>query len=95
MRKRDISGERRFGSVKNAIPVRPTVLVKTLLRPRISAPPNVGSRKYFCASSQVTISRVSGCPEHGRGVPGSRELDGGDLGCEIGRSAVPFRSHGM
>src|SRR5262249_11942898 len=33
------------------------VLVSTLLRPSSSAPPKVGSMKYFCASSQVTTSR--------------------------------------
>src|SRR5579859_4015967 len=92
MRSREVSGERWRGSVRNAIPVKSTVLVKTLLLPGTSVPPNVGSRKYFCASSQLMISRVSGCLEQVPCAP--------DCGCrfdawEFDCSRVPLRSHGM
>src|SRR5437016_10696162 len=66
IRKREISGESRRASVRNAIPVRSTVLVSALRRPGTNAPPKVGSRKYFCASSQVMISRVDGPGWQGR-----------------------------
>ena len=48
------------------MPVRSAVVVNTLRWPGINAPPNVGSRKYFCPSSQVATSRTTGPGRHGR-----------------------------
>jgi len=42
------------------MPVKSTVVVKTLRCPGTRAPPKVGSRKYFWASSQVMTSRTCG-----------------------------------
>src|SRR4051794_18805812 len=93
MRSREVSGERCRVPVKNAIPVKSTVLVKTLLLPGTSAPPNVGSRKYFCASSQLTISRVAGCREQFRCDPdGAAPCCRFDT-CEFA-NGVPPRSQG-
>src|ERR1700734_4040354 len=55
-----MSGERCRGAVKNVVPVKAGVLVKTLLCPVTTAAPKVGSIKYFWASSQVTTSRACG-----------------------------------
>ncbi len=59
-RSRETSGERCRGRVRNAIPVRSAVVVNTFRCPESNAPPNVGSRKYFCATSQVATSRTCG-----------------------------------
>ena len=40
------------------MPVKSAVVVNTFRCPGTSAPPKVGSRKYFCASSQVMTSRT-------------------------------------
>src|SRR5882724_5720334 len=90
-RSREISGERRRSWVRNAIPVKLTVLVKTLLRSGTRAPPNVGSRKYFCASSQVTISRVSGPCWQGRGAVDCERSQG----MRLGGGAPPTISEGI
>src|ERR1700719_3073858 len=84
-------GERRRGEVKNEVPVKSTVLVKTLLRPDTTAPPKVGSTKYFCASSQVTISRT--------GDPLSQGASAGALcrphGIRLGTGAPPINREGI
>src|SRR4051794_33460725 len=95
MRSREVSGERCRVPVKNAIPVKSTVLVKTLLLPGTSAPPNVGSRKYFCASSQLRISRVSGCREQFRCDPDCCGVCCRFNVCEFADRGVPPRSHGI
>src|SRR5215467_5078770 len=61
-RRREIRGEkrRRLGPVRNAIPVKSILEVKTFLAPSCSPPPKVGSKKYFCANSKVMISRAGG-----------------------------------
>src|SRR5436305_12888699 len=95
IRSREISGERCRASVKKAIPVRSTVLVKTLLLPGHNAAPNVGSRKYFFASSQLTDSRVSGCREQFRCDPDCPGVCCRFGACEFAASGLPPRSQGM
>src|ERR1700736_26403 len=60
MRSREMSGERCLGLVKKAIAVKSAVVVKTFRLPLTSAPPKFVSKKYFCASSQLTSSRAGG-----------------------------------
>src|SRR5260370_3968812 len=57
-RSREISGEISRGSVRNAIPERFNVVSKILRRLVITAPPNFGSKKYFCVSRQLIHSRL-------------------------------------
>src|SRR5882724_10233501 len=83
MRRREIKGDRCRGLVRKAMPVRSAVVVKTLRRPSTSAPPKVGSIKYFCPSSQITSSRADGPEGHGVGCAasfccGSKEESSGD-----------------
>ena len=54
--------EKRRGSVRKAMPVKSVVVVKALRRPDTSALPKVGSKKYFCATSQEKISRAKAGP---------------------------------
>src|SRR6266567_618409 len=51
MRKRETIGEDRRGSVKKAMPEKSAVVVSTVRRP-FRAPPKLGSKKYFCFTSQ-------------------------------------------
>src|SRR5215471_14016430 len=60
-------GEKRRASVKKEIPEKSAVVVKTLRIPETSAPPNVGSKKYFCFSSQVITSFACGVVSQGVG----------------------------
>src|SRR5579863_3493299 len=70
-----MSGERWRGAVRNEMPDKSTVLVKTCtlqdcaghaaLLVADTSPPKFGSRKYFCAISQVTISRTCDPVSHG------------------------------
>src|SRR5207237_10903163 len=57
---KSVEKRRRLESVRNAIPVKSAVEVKTFRATSRSAPPKVGSIKYFCANSQLTISRIRG-----------------------------------
>src|ERR1051326_2315512 len=62
IRIREMIGENRRGSVRNAIPVNSTVVVNTLRLPFTSELPKYGSKKYFCAISHENTSRACGGP---------------------------------
>src|SRR5437879_4956568 len=94
MRSREMSGERRRGLVRNANAVKSTVEVKTFRCPLTNAPPKVVSRKYFCASSQVTRERAGGvtgqsvCLDSGSGTLPSSSSQGGAPVCAQGGAPV-------
>src|ERR1051326_4585951 len=67
MRKRETTGEKRRGSVTKAMPLKLAVVVNTLRVPFTTAPPKLGSAKYFILTSQVTNSSA---PAGTQGVAG-------------------------
>src|SRR5438270_7430693 len=87
MRKFETTGEKRRGSVTKAIPVKFTVVVKTLRAPFWMAPPKLGSKKYFILTSQVTNSSAPAGTQGPAGDPVAGEAEA--AGAAPGSSLQP------
>src|ERR1019366_4138230 len=58
-RSREVTGEMLRGPVRKAMPEKSRVVPRMLRGPLVStAPPKLGSRKYFCATRQLIHSRL-------------------------------------